>query len=429
MIKDSKKFDIRPQVIARMNRRFGTLCCLVLMISSGVAEQDRLSVQETLGGIFIGGPHATAVAKAANPAAKPILYQLLDKPQMKDHRGRIYLLFRYIGDKEDAAIMEKRLKAGHVDWGEIDKVLSTLATMASMGVYEAGAILERMTKPEYWRNTKFAAMTNSPIGMTNELAIWGIFAYARSGKGDWQMKVKSFKDGLSRDTKVRGELEWRLHPTNITQHIQETRAFKVPPISPELRELLPQLFNGDMENPGPATEIKIPRHPAEAQDERSPEVKVVKILAPKELALLKLEAINAFTIILDAFLNERYEQLALTIARGGKPLVPIAANDQTLIPHALEQLKRISTEGGFAYTKAIIKDLNPRATSHGEPTGEILSDGTTVIRIPCLGSEPVAHKHVPGSDSTLTPTIDQDGQLNIYMLKQGGHWYWNPFGW
>jgi len=395
------------------------------MASAALAQEHLLTVRETLGGIFVGGELSTAVAKAANPVAKPVLYRLLDKPQMKEHCGRIYLLFRYIGDKEDAATMEKRLKAGDVDWGEMNKVLSALSTMQLRGVSEAGAILERMIEPDYWHSTKFAVLTNFPHGVTNELAIYAVFAYARSGKSDWEAKAKSFK-GKVRDPKVRTELEWRLDTNRISQHVQEFRHAKVQPVSPEFRKLLSQFFNGDMDNPGPATTIDVPRQPDQAQDGMSAEITVAKTLSPQELASLEVEALNAFQIALNAFLNNRYEQLALTLARGGKPLVPSGSKDDKTIPRALKELKQISAEGGFEFTKRLIKDLNPQATTHGELKGEVLSDGTITIRIPCLGSEPVAHKHLPGQDS---PTIDEDGQLNIYMLKQGGQWYWNPFGW
>jgi len=339
------------------------------------------------------------------------------------------LMLGYLGDERDAAILEKRLQQlTPAEWGVVDKILSALSTMQLRGVSQAGMILERMTQPRYWQDTKFTTVTNIPYGATNELAICALFAYARSGKPAWNAKVESFKEAV-RDPKIRAELEWRLDPITITKHVEETRAAKVPPISPELRKLLSQLFNGDINNPGPATEINIPRHAAEAQDDTPPKVAAIKTLGAQELAPLKLEALNAFNIIQDAFLNERYEQLALTLARRGKPLVPIASKDDTLIPDALKELKRISAHGGFEYTKKIIKDLNPQAIPHGEPKGEVLSDGTTVVRIPCLGSEPVKTKHLPSVDSSLSPTIDEDGQLNIYMLKQGNHWYWNPFGW
>ena len=55
------------------------------------------------------------------------------------------------------------------------------------------------------------------------------------------------------------------------------------------------------------------------------EITVVKTLTPKELAPLKIEALNAFKIILDAFVNDRHEQLALTLATGGEPLAPIGS--------------------------------------------------------------------------------------------------------
>lgn len=396
------------------------------MASAALAEERILTVKETLGGIFVGGELATAVAKIANPAAKPILYELLDKPRMKEHRGRIYLLFRYIGDKGDAANMQKRLQAGAVDWVEIEKVMSALVTMETRGVSEAGAILERMTQPQYWHDTKFAAMTNSPIGMTNELAIWSIFAYARSGKPDWEIKVRSSKE-KARAPKLRTELEWRLDPIRIKQHLQEDRALKVPPITPEFRKLLSQFFNGDMNNPGPATQIDMPpRQPGEEEVEAT----VLKTLSPQELGPLKAQALKAFNVILDAFVNDRYEQLALTLAESGRPLVPVSQKEGNSLRRALERLKHLSREGHLNRTKEFIKEINPQAATHGEVKGEQLSDGTLVVRIPCLGSEAVRNKYFPEMPiEEFTPTVDQDGRFNIYMLKQDNHWYWNPFGW
>src|SRR5437867_65068 len=99
MTKDLKKVGGQTLPNARILRRFATLYFLMLAAISPLAQESTLTVQETLGGVFVGGSAGSAVAKAGNPAAKPILYKILDKPQMKDHQGRIYLMLGYLGDE------------------------------------------------------------------------------------------------------------------------------------------------------------------------------------------------------------------------------------------------------------------------------------------------------------------------------------------
>jgi hypothetical protein len=151
-------------------------------------------------------------------------------------------------------------------------------------------------------------------------------------------------------------------------------------------------------------------------------------LKPADLAPLKSQALNAFNRILDDFLNDRFDQLVLSLADNGKPIVPVGKQNKKTIARAMEKLKRDLNGGDLQKTKALVNDLKPRTAVHGEPEGEVRLDGTIVIRIPCVGSESVKNKHIPRHDNTKH-TIDDQGRVNIYMLKQDGHWYWNPFGW
>jgi hypothetical protein len=244
-----------------MSNRLMLLAFVSLASCSQPAQYGMLTVEETLGAVFIGGADGVAAAKAANPAAKPTLYQILDKPQMKEHQKRIYLIIGNIGDKNDAATLEKHLNnnfGGVLSTPEvaaIDGILSALSTMASRGVVEASAILKRMAAPEYWQMTKIQLALQHPLGVTNELAIWSFRAYARTGSPDWEVELQSLNSKLGA-LKHLPEAKSRLDSAGVSKEIEYLRKVKTKPISPQMRNLLPKLFNGDMENPGPATEIK-----------------------------------------------------------------------------------------------------------------------------------------------------------------------------
>ena len=78
-------------------------------------------------------------------------------------------------------------------------------------------------------------------------------------------------------------------------------------------------------------------------------------------------------------------------------------------------------------TKALVREVQSKGFTYGDTQGETFSDGTIVIRIPCVGSQETTKRHLPRQASDRT--TDAEGRLVIYMIKKDGQWYWNPFGW
>jgi len=422
--------DAPMLTFGRISRLLVILCLAASATFCSAAAPDVLTIEETLGGIFIGGSEGVSVAKAANPAAKPLLLKLLDKHQLREHHYRIYFMLGYIAESDDAKTLEQHVQRRFVgimevtQWRTIDNILRAFSIMGLRGVPEANTILARMTDPGYWQNTEMELAAGYPLAITNELAVRALLAYARAGNPDWEFRLQELKKKLPESKPPLG-MEGRLDVARISEDAKEFREDKAKPISPTIRELLPKLFNGDMDNPGPARRFAEPdrsvgQGPDPDQDARAT---VVRALAPAEIGSLKIEALNSFSKILEALYADKYEELAVTLADNGKPLVP--AGTTRAMARALRKLR----EGDdLNRTKEIVKALKPLTSVHGEIRGEILSDGTSVVRIPCLGSEGIAKKHFP-NDSGRLAALDGQGRLNIVMIKQNGHWYWNPFGW
>ena len=134
---------------------------------------------------------------------------------------------------------------------------------------------------------------------------------------------------------------------------------------------------------------------------------------------------NAYASIMDNFLNDRYEEMAKSIADNGKPLLPLAKQTEIAVTARAAKLKAMTRD--LEFTKNIIRDVQGKNVSYGDAVGETLSDGTIIVKIPCIGSKETKARHLPQQHQART--VDAEERLVIYMIKQDGHWYWNPFGW
>ncbi len=81
----------------------------------------------------------------------------------------------------------------------------------------------------------------------------------------------------------------------------------------------------------------------------------------------------------------------------------------------------------MAATKNLLKELKDGGIRYGVAQGETLSDGTVIVKIPCLESASIKTKHLRNHEGTRT--TGPANELIIYMIQQNGQWYWNPFGW
>lgn len=404
------------------------LCCAWF---ATYAAEPSLSVDETLGAVFLP---VSGAAAHANPDAKPLLYRLLDNNQIEQQHSRIHSMLGYIGNGTDATNLEVRLKERYVgtlnagQWGGVQATLWGLSTMASRGIGEASEILEQMTKRTYWEDIKLHSVegVNYPHGIVNELTMQSLVAYARSGREGLEQKILAFKEELRAEPIALETAEWRLDSVRLTEHAKAVREAEVPPISPENRKLLGRAFNGDFNNPGLAP-IEALRGTNVLQNAGVGGVasNVVQTIPPSALATLAKEAQDAFTRIMDDFLNNRYEECAKTLADNGKPLLPMEKQSEATISATAQELKAMSRD--IQATQAVLGELKAAGITFGEAHGEMFADGKVIVRIPWLGSRQVKSRHLARHHETRT--TDSQGQLVIYMIKQDGQWFWNPFGW
>lgn len=109
----------------------------------------------------------------------------------------------------------------------------------------------------------------------------------------------------------------------------------------------------------------------------------------------------------------------------------MCGHDHLCLPEHGRDLRRagwsVSLGAGNHQLPAGVLDQRVQDINFGEAQGEAFSDGKVVIKIPCLGSGEVKNCHLARHHETRT--TDSQGQLVIYMIKQDGQWFWNPFGW
>ena len=404
---------------------------LLASVCAQSAQEQIFTVDETMGSIFLHGARYTSLATTN---AKPILYRVLDQTESPRHtRVAVVIALGYTGSGIDAANLEKRLRENYVGTlppdqsGVVESIPWAFAKMASRGVSEAMEVLAKMTSPSYWGQFKFDAFEGVYFqhGLTNEMAMRALVAYAQCGAMDWKERVQAFKDGLS-ETSAKNVAEWRLDTNRIERAVNEFQVAKAMTVDPKTREMFRKSFNGNLENPGPARIESLSNTNAlqyiQGLNISTPSFQPLGVSV---LGQLKKEALDAYTHIADSFLNDRYEELAKTLADNGKPLLPLAKLTETAVTTKAAKLKAMTRD--MEVTKNILRDVQGKSLSYGDAEGETLSDGTIIVKIPCLGSNETKSRHLPQQQGSRT--VDSEDRLIIYMIKQDGHWYWNPFGW
>jgi hypothetical protein len=204
---------------------------------------------------------------------------------------------------------------------------------------------------------------------------------------------------------------------DYAKKVQEARTQPVPP---EIMEALVHLFNNDIENP---QRINITNHTKNL--ELVSESATKSGVATNVTKPLLEEALCAYTNIQNSLLAGDLTALAKHLADNGKPMLSFDMQTSEAISARADKLKKMARD--LETTKKMVLEVRSSGLSFGEAQGELRPDGTIIIRIPCVGSREAKNRHLAQHQNSRT--TDDEGQLVIYMIKQGEQWYWNPFGW
>lgn len=233
-------------------------------------EPAPLTMPETVGSAFLAVDAETreqadqfaAVFRRANPEAKPLLYRMFTQSPTPERHHTIIAILGYIGDGEDAVKLEQHLLHGFsgelrlAETMAVRGVFDSLSRMSRRGVKEASDTLGKMCDVAYWQQIRFKwPGEGRTLGhsTSDELMAWSVAAYAKSNQPDWRARADAYARTLQ-DPSHR-DMAWRVSAEVLqraAQAAQEEDQRPTVAIKPDLKALLPKLFDGDLENPRPA---------------------------------------------------------------------------------------------------------------------------------------------------------------------------------
>lgn len=393
------------------------------------ATNHPLSVEETLGAVFLGEP-AFNVYRLANKEAKPTLYEWLNNRNAEECHPAILWILGFIGDETDVKRVEQVLttrfsgELTKTEQATIQAAFGSLGIMARREVNGAAESLGDMLRPSFWGKSTFRWPAVERAGKTThnyETVAWAFLGYALSGKPDLETRVAAILADIS-EPEAKKYMEHRINPLRMNDYAQSFETAQMQPIDSQVRALLPHLFNKDFENPRRAA-ITIRNSVSQTT---GPERRTIREAGATTnvSASLKQEALSTFAEIVQDLLNDQFSALATHLADNGRPLLPKARQNESAIA---EVAKKLEAMADMKTTKTLVQGVCALGLNYGEAQGELRSDGTLIVKIPCLGSQEIKNRHLPRHNETRT--TDAEGRLVIYMIKQDGQWYWNPFGW
>ena len=232
---------------------------------SGRSVSDELlTVEETLGFLFMPfiDENTAPFYTRANPAAKDALHKILDNQKHQPYHEIGWSILGYIGNTGDLTRIRQaleRLKGtrgplSNAERNSLTGIFNCVGVMCRRDVEGASALAGEMLDPAYWRDAKFQWYAKpSPDGLSVEyesvyrFISWG---YSLSLKPDIMQRARAIVESTD-NAAYRMKLERMLPPERLLGYGRNRLLDEDKPAL-ALRESFARLFNGDLENPGPA---------------------------------------------------------------------------------------------------------------------------------------------------------------------------------
>jgi len=407
-----------------------------LLAGSARGEGDMLSVEETVAlakRVSDGGssPARFALARRANPAARPVLYRILADPEQRRHWPAIVAFFGWLGQAEDVPKLVRFVESRKGSFAAFEgtaviEVGRTLSVMTARGVPSAKNAVEKMIRPDYWRDLGFdapAARGKGGLSMANTLAVRYLFGYAYSLDPTFEKKARKLLHGI--EDPAQNELMGR----QIERAIQFGRGVA------EQYADWPQKFGVGVD---PAA---IDRYRAGLRGEvREPAAAVASITPnisdedARYLLQTLREALAQYRTFTDMLIGGDAPRLAGHILDDGQtvPATRIKAQRAEFL-RALGQQRDIAEavnhldarSSGFKVERRTAYRVGELDLDAQRVTAEQVGEVMVTFRL--LGTAALGKAHFADQKGGLT--VAKDGTLIVVMKKINGKWYWNPFGW
>ena len=161
---------------------------------------------------------------------------------------------------------------------------------------------------------------------------------------------------------------------------------------------------------------------------------------PLDTAAIVKEGVAAYGQLLDRLFSGKYLALSRQIMDNGRP-VPAAkvkrgwAGFVEAIKQEQALLAEVKAKGLLAPDRCSDFQVRPAPRAKAKGAGESgrspaprSEDVTLLFTIP--GTSAIYRKHIPQvGGRSAEMTITRKGDLQVYMRRINGKWYWNPFGW
>jgi len=395
---------------------------------SSVKERWQLSVEETIGAVFLGlfteGGEWTLCSRA-NPGARAVLWGILgDKGQEMYHgRGRAFRMMGYIGGPDDVAKLAAALpKSGRMNRefyrGEVTGIFQALGLMSRRGIGEADTMVERMAKPEFWKGRELKWYGDDVLGKYPYLELETRYklleGYALSESAKVAELSKLITDAIE-DPETRKRARERLgRLPGLARGVRGEENARVPR---QLRKELGDLYRRS---------VPILAHllPSSLDDEEAAFIRSVLKEAEAELARIRHEVANEKFDALKGRLLERGEIIS---AKDYAQLWPEYRSDLRVAQPAFKALGQLRSRGrDYTVQHLFVYEFPAKPSGAGEKIPGTKREEVSVS-FALNDSAEIGRVLFPQARGSLT--VAKDGTLVVFMKRVDGKWYWQPFGW
>jgi len=387
-----------------------------------------LSVGESVGAAFLydprrPGPTAWHIYSRVNPKARGLLLKMLaDKGLWKAHAAAIRML-GYVGNAEDAKVLLERMEkiTGVVQGPDVYTVEATfecLALMSRRKVSEADAIIGKLAKLDYWKKSK---LRWSPEGRsTTPYECEGVARFMHgcrllADRDKLSALVAPVLKGVSGE-RLRKYLNWRMGPDRLAERGKRILAAEKKAVGEKDREQLRALCR---RNFGPLEGEKSGLTAGDLEFLRKTRAEALK----EYEGFKKLVLGGKFDELRDHLLDNRErigeDRLKSSWASYRRGLED---HQKTL----LEELEKVECKpANFRIErKAIYREV---PSGKAGKTREVVKEEFLLVTFELEGTAAFGRKHFRNvADWRM---FRPDRTLKVLLRKEGGKWYWNPFGW
>ncbi len=424
-----------------------------------VDHADVLSVDETMGVIF-RGEQDYHLLQRANPDARQALYEFLEDEVFKWHHPQAIRILGWIGESSDVVELREMIDRFEgplqaLNRRRVEAVFQAWATMARRDIPGAEEEIARFCMPEAWNSAPFSWQDPALLEEHPEYAydgpIHAIRTYSVVGEGN----MKELREQLLREVEdpgARHRINYYLTDKYVLPAIQKREEQEARPVTDRDREQLrgvltrvraavagQETASGREEGPR-QTDAEEAQETAAAAGPLSPETTA-------DVREIIEEGLAAYHRFVGEWISEDYDSLLQRLLNNDRPVYPEKLKrdhkehlkddlnlERPLIMAAQRKgLFEATRYRNFRVSMTLSASLEQIGTAEEREAPRAEGSETITLLFEIPGSAETWDEFLRqvgrgvGGGSEMTFTLEED--LQVYMKRINGTWYWNPFGW